>query len=73
MAVTLTTPNTLLGTFVPKSDATRLVSTIATVVLGTLFITLCSKINVPTWPVPVTLQTFGVAALAAAYVIPFHL
>ena len=67
MAVTLTTPNTLLGTFVPKSDATRLVSTIATVVLGTLFITLCSKINVPTWPVPVTLQTFGVAALAAAF------
>jgi biotin transport system substrate-specific component len=67
MAVTLTTPNTLLGTFVPKSDATRLVSTIATVVLGTLFITLCSKINVPTWPVPVTLQTFSVAALAAAF------
>jgi len=67
MAVTLTTPKTLLGTLAPKSDAARLGSALATVVLGTLLIALCSKINVPTWPVPVTLQTFAVAALAAAF------
>lgn len=67
MAVTLTTPNTLLGLYQPKSDAAKLASTLATVVLGTLFITLCAKINVPVWPVPVTLQTFAVAALAAAF------
>jgi biotin transport system substrate-specific component len=67
MAVTLTTPKTLLGTLAPKTDTARLASAFATVVLGTLFITLCSKINVPTWPVPVTLQTFAVAALAAAF------
>jgi biotin transport system substrate-specific component len=67
MAVTLTTPKTLLGTLEPRTNATRLASGLATVVLGTLFITLCSKINVPTWPVPVTLQTFAVAALAAAF------
>lgn len=67
MAVTLTTPNTLLGVFQPKGDAARLVSNIVTVVLGTLLITICAKINVPVWPVPVTLQSFAIAALAAAF------
>jgi biotin transport system substrate-specific component len=67
MAVTLTTPNTLLGVFQPKGDAARLASNLATVVLGTLFITICAKINVPVWPVPVTLQSFAIAALAAAF------
>lgn len=67
MAVTLTTPNTLLGVFQPKGDAAKLVANIATVVLGTLLITICAKINVPVWPVPVTLQGFAIAALAAAY------
>jgi biotin transport system substrate-specific component len=67
MAVTLTTPNTLLGVFQPKGDAARLASNLATVVLGTLLITICAKINVPVWPVPVTLQGFAIAALAAAF------
>lgn len=67
MAVTLTTPNTLLGVFQPRGDAARRASNLATVVLGTLLITVCAKINVPVWPVPVTLQTFAVAALAAAF------
>lgn len=67
MAVTLTTPNTLLGVFQPKGDAAKLVANLATVVLGTLLITICAKINVPVWPVPVTLTTFAVAALSAAF------
>lgn len=67
MAVTLTTPNTLLGTFQPKGEAAKLASNLVTVVLGTLLITLCAKINVPVWPVPVTLQTFAIAALSAAF------
>lgn len=67
MAVTLTTPNTLLGLYQPKGDVARLASSLATVVLGTLLITLCAKINVPVWPVPVTLQGFAIAALAAAF------
>lgn len=67
MAVTLTTPNTLLGVFQPKGDTAKLVSTLVTVVLGTLLLTICAKINVPVWPVPVTLQSFAVAALAAAF------
>jgi biotin transport system substrate-specific component len=67
MAVTLTTPNTLLGAFQPKGDVAKLASNLATVVLGTLLITICAKINVPVWPVPVTLQGFAVATLAAAF------
>ena len=67
MAVTLTTPNTLLGVFQPKGDTAKLASTLVTVVLGTLLLTICAKINVPVWPVPVTLQSFAVAALAAAF------
>ena len=67
MAVTLTTPNTLLGLYQPKGDAAKLASNLATVVLGTLLITLCAKINVPVWPVPVTLQGFAIAALSAAF------
>lgn len=67
MAVTLTTPNTLLGAFQPRSDAARLAANLATVVLGTLLITIAAKINVPVWPVPVTLQSFAIAALAAAF------
>lgn len=67
MAVTLTTPNTLLGAFQPKSDAAKLATNLATVVLGTLLITIAAKINVPVWPVPVTLQSMAIAALAAAF------
>jgi biotin transport system substrate-specific component len=67
MAVTLTTPNTVLGVFEPKTSTTRVLTTIAVVLLGTALITLAAKINVPTWPVPVTLQSFAVAALAALF------
>ncbi|MFG6666054.1 biotin transporter BioY [Halomonas sp. HNIBRBA4712] len=37
------------------------------VVLGSLFLTLCSYIQVPMVPVPVTLQTFGVLLIGALY------
>lgn len=63
----LTTPNTLLGLYQPKGDVAKLASNFATIVLGTLLITACAKINVPVWPVPVTLQGFAIAALAAAF------
>ena len=67
MAVMLTTPNTLLGVFAPKSQTTRLLTNLATVIVGTLLLTLAAKTNVPTWQVPVTLQGFAVAVLAAAF------
>jgi biotin transport system substrate-specific component len=67
MAVTLTTPNTILGALAPKSQSVQLLANLATVIGGTLLLTLSAKLNVPTWPVPVTLQTFAVAALAAGF------
>ena len=67
MALTLTTPNTLLGTFQPLTDAAKMALNAAIVVLGTLLITLAAKINVPVWPVPVTLQSLAIAALAAGF------
>ncbi len=67
MAVALTTPNTLLGAFQPKNNVAKLVTNGAIVVLGTLLITAAAKINVPVWPIPVTLQSFAIAALAAAF------
>lgn len=67
MAVTMTTPNTILGVLEPKTSTERVLSNIAVVLVGTLLITAAAKINVPTWPVPVTLQSFAVAALAAAF------
>ena len=36
MAVTLTTPNTILGVLEPKSQTTRLISNVFTVLLGIL-------------------------------------
>jgi biotin transport system substrate-specific component len=67
MAMTLTTPNTILGVLEPKTQTERVLSNVAMVLIGTLLLTASAKINVPTWPVPVTLQTFAVAALGAAY------
>lgn len=67
MAVTLTTPNTLLGAFQPKSNVAKLATNAAIVVLGSLLIAAAAKVNVPVFPVPVTLQSFAIAALAAAF------
>lgn len=67
MAVTLTTQNTVLGVLLPQRDRTRLLANLVTVVLGSLLLTLSAKISVPVMPVPVTLTTFAVAALAAGF------
>jgi len=65
MAAAMTTPNTLLGTFQPRSQSARLLSNIVLVVLGTLLLAASAKFKVPLPPVPFTLQTLAVAALAA--------
>jgi len=67
MALTLTTPNTVLGALAPKAGAARLATNLATVVLGSLLLWASAKINVLSVPVPVSLQTFAVAALAAGF------
>ncbi len=67
MASTLTTPNTVLGLLAPKAGTARTATNIATVLLGSLVLTLSAKISVPVMPVPVTLQTLAVAVLAAGF------
>lgn len=67
MALTLTTPNTVLGALSPKDGTARLATNLATVVLGSLLLWASAKISVPVTPIPVSLQTFAVAALAAAF------
>lgn len=67
MSATLISSNTLLGTMQSRNNAVGLASGLATVILGSVLITLCAKIQVPVWPVPVTLQGFAIATLAAAF------
>jgi biotin transport system substrate-specific component len=67
MALTLTTPNTVLGALSPKSAGARVATQIATVVLGTIVLWVSAKISVPVMPIPVSLQTMAVAGLAAAF------
>ena len=67
MAAAMTTPNTLLGTFQPRSQTARLLSNVVLVVLGTLILAAAAKFKVPLPPVPFTLQSLAVAALAAAF------
>lgn len=67
MAVSFTTPNTVLGALQPRADSARMAVNLLTVIVGTLVLTASAKISVPVWPVPVTMQTFAVAALAAGF------
>lgn len=67
MAAAMTTPNTLLGTFQPRSQTARLLSNVVLVVLGTLILAAAAKFKVPLPPVPFTLQSLAVAAIAAAF------
>lgn len=67
MALTLTTENTLLGLVVPRTGSARTLTAIVTALVGTLVLWVSAKIQVPGIPVPVTLQTFAVAVLAASF------
>lgn len=52
MVMTLTTPNTLLGTMLSKAPTKQMVNTFAVVMLGTLLLTLSAKVNIPFIPAP---------------------
>lgn len=56
----------LVSRFVPTAHPSLAVArTAAVLVVGSALITVAAKINVPVWPVPVTLQTLAVAILAS--------
>ena len=67
MALTLSTPNTVLGALAPKSGAAHIATNLATVVAGSLLLWASAKISVPITPVPVSLQSFAIAVLGAAF------
>lgn len=67
MSLSLTTPNTILGNLQGRTDTNRIAFNVLTVVLGSLLLWASAKISVPTWPVPVTLQTAAIAGLSAAF------
>jgi len=63
----MNTPNPSLAVRLWPTVGSRALRNIALVVLGCALLWACAKVKVPFWPVPMTLQTFAVMALAAAY------
>jgi len=58
---------TLVSTLWPARPSARLAREAALVVVGSLALAVSAKIQVPFYPVPMTLQTLAVLVLAAAY------
>jgi biotin transport system substrate-specific component len=63
----MNTPNPSLAVHLWPSASRGLLRSIALVVLGCALLWVSAKVKVPFWPVPMTLQTFAVMAIAAAY------
>jgi len=58
---------TLAGTLWPTGKANALLRGMVLAVAGTALLTISAKIQIPFYPVPMTLQTFVVLALGMAY------
>ena len=66
MATTL--PNKVLTEAIyPREGRALLAKRVALVALGVAALAIAAKIKVPFWPVPVTMQTFAVLTIGAAY------
>ena len=59
--------STLINTLLPLRGVNAYTKNIFLVLFGTLLLTVSSKIQVPFWPVPMTMQTFVVLVIAMAY------
>lgn len=57
----------LIDTFGARAGSRLLLKQAALVALGVLAIALAAQIRVPMWPVPVTMQTFAVLTVGAAF------
>jgi biotin transport system substrate-specific component len=64
---TLTTGNALAISLMPGNTAMRYAWLAFLAVAGTLVIAIAAKVQVPFWPVPMTLQTLAIFAIASAY------
>ncbi|MBI2346944.1 MAG: biotin transporter BioY [Deltaproteobacteria bacterium] len=63
----MATTHTAAPTLSIKTNAASWIKTIALAACGALVLTLCAKITVPFYPVPMTFQTFGVLLIGAAF------
>ena len=61
------TQSTLISVLWPKSEASVIARFVTLAVLGSLLIAVSSKIQVPYYPVPMTMQTFVILTLGMAY------
>ena len=59
--------STLVNSLLPLKGVNAYLKNIFLVLFGTLLLTVSSKIQVPFWPVPMTMQTFIVLIIAMAY------
>ena len=59
--------STLINSLLPLKGINAYIKNILLVLFGTLLLTVSSKIQVPFWPVPMTMQTFVVLIIAMAY------
>ena len=57
----------LAGTILPESRALHIAGFIGLAIAGSLLLALSAKIKVPFYPVPMTMQTFALMALVAAF------
>lgn len=61
-------PNKVLAEAVlPREGAALMLKRVALVALGIAALAVAAKIRVPFWPVPITMQTFAVLTIGAAY------
>lgn len=66
MSVAQPSTSTLAGALWP-SKANPLIRNVLLVLAGVALLTISAKVQVPFWPVPVTLQTLAVPVIAAAF------
>lgn len=61
------TQQNLAGVFWPPESVSSFLRTVILVLAGTAFLALCAKIQIPMWPVPVSMATFAVLLIGALY------
>ena len=67
MAHSTVQQNVLAEAFGPSEGSALRVKQIVLVMLGIVALTIAAKIRVPMWPVSITMQTFAVLTIGAAY------
>ena len=67
MTAMTTSYPTLSAVLWPDREASRILRAVVLMVVGSLLLTLSAKVQVPFWPVPMTMQTFATLVIGMAY------